>query len=259
MRLKKNISIRPNDLFFIEQIKNLIKDKNSKKNIKVLDYGCGIGQLVQLGLNSSLNIYGVDTYENYYEEWQKKIPKNILSRISKIHNNKTKFKPNTFDFVVSNQVFEHIEKPQFSFEEIARILKPRGIFLNIFPNKSVFYEGHIGLYFPHWLKKNSLLQSMYLYICYFLFLGRKRHLKVDGWKHILNDITFYHTIKSIDTMVFNSFFFKAEDLTKEYVNFRIQKSRFKRQLRKINNYLNFFLVFLTKKRAGSILKIINNK
>ena len=45
------------------------------------------------------------------------------------------FDDNTFDFVISNQVFEHIRYPLDSYKEIARVLKPGGI-LCYFPNKS---------------------------------------------------------------------------------------------------------------------------
>jgi SAM-dependent methyltransferase len=155
-------------------------------------------------------------------------------------------------------VFEHIEKPQASFKEIYRILKPNGILYVIFPNKSVWYEGHIGLYFPHWFKKNSFLQISYLRLCYLFGLGRKRHLKVEGWRHILNDVTFYHKAKSIEKIIFESFANKPESVAGEYINFRIKKSRFKIILNYINKVFRFILVFITNKRAGSILKVIKN-
>ena len=103
----------------------------------------------------SLDIYGTDTLRDTMRIEKDDLPSNIKDRISQIQNNKMEYDDNTFDFVISNQVFEHIRYPLDSYKEIARVLKPGGIFYAIFPNKSCWYEGHIGLYFPHWFKKKK--------------------------------------------------------------------------------------------------------
>src|SRR5271166_5045633 len=57
-----------------------------------------------------------------------------------------------FDMVISNQVFEYIPDPTRILPEIARVLKPGGQFLALFPFREIWYEGHLGLYFAHWLQ-----------------------------------------------------------------------------------------------------------
>ena len=69
----------------------------------------------------SLDIYGADTFEGYYENWKDNLPSNIKDRISQIQNNKMEYDDNTFDFVISNQVFNiNIRYPIDSYKEIAR-------------------------------------------------------------------------------------------------------------------------------------------
>ena len=60
------------------------EDSNHSRKLKILDFGCGVGELVQAGLDKSLNIRGADTFEGYYENWQTNIPEEIKNRIFKI-------------------------------------------------------------------------------------------------------------------------------------------------------------------------------
>jgi len=181
------------------------------------------------------------------------LKKNIPEKISRIEKNKTKYEDNTFDYVVSNHVFEHIESPISSFKEISRILKPNGTLFIIFPNKSVWYVGYIGLFFPHWFKKNSYLQKKYLTICYYLGLGRKRHLKTSGSSYILNDVTFYH---SIERMIKETFASKPQNISYEYMKFRLSISKLKKIYSYVNNFfIKFILLFVAKKKLGVFLKL----
>lgn len=58
------------------------------------------------------------------------------------------FKTNSFDYVVMNQVLEHVEEREPLINETARVLKPDGIALFSFPNSLAFNRPH-GL--PRWL------------------------------------------------------------------------------------------------------------
>ena len=155
--------MKPNYQYILELVQNASSD-TKYKNVKILDFGCGVGEVVESGLDMSLDIYGTDTFEGYYENWKDNLPSNIKDRISRIQNNKMEYDDNTFDFVISNQVFEHIRYPLDSYKEIARVLKPGGIFYAIFPNKSCWYEGHIDCTFRIGLKeKVNCKESMFLF------------------------------------------------------------------------------------------------
>jgi SAM-dependent methyltransferase len=53
------------------------------------------------------------------------------------------FADNTFDFVFSDQVMEHVQDQQRAFAEIARVMKPGAISLHIFPAKLKPTEAHV--------------------------------------------------------------------------------------------------------------------
>jgi SAM-dependent methyltransferase len=44
---------------------------------------------------------------------------------------------NTFDFICATQVFEHVADQELAYREIYRVMKPGGVFLNIFPRDGV--------------------------------------------------------------------------------------------------------------------------
>jgi SAM-dependent methyltransferase len=252
--------MKPNADYIIKKLQKVMLASKKSNDTKCLDFGCGIGEVVDEACIRGINMYGADTFEGYYSDWSSKLPPNLKERIKKITDNRIDFDDDTFDYVVSNQVFEHIKDPLPSMSEIARVLKPGGVFLVIFPNKSCWYEGHIGLYFPHWFKANSYLQYQYVKLSYFLGFGRKRHMGVDGWMHVLNNVTFHHYPKNFHQMILKVFQTKPDDIMSDYLSYRIDNSKYSR----FKFLLEFFLtkkiiMFLGKIRAGSTLRIKNKK
>ena len=45
--------------------------------------------------------------------------------------------------------------------EIARVLRPGGTVLSLFPSKDVWREGHIGIPFSHWFPKGNWVRFVY--------------------------------------------------------------------------------------------------
>src|SRR5262245_20286526 len=98
------------------------KESTLTPNIKILDYGCGNGEIVEAGLEQGLEIYGVDIYTSSDAE-RIVAGKGLLgNRILKIKDNKVDFSDGFFDLIVSNQVFEHVENIDAVLNEIFRIL-----------------------------------------------------------------------------------------------------------------------------------------
>ena len=55
----------------------------------------------------------------------------------------------SFDYVVSHQVLEHVQSIGDIFDECVRVLKPGGVMYHICPNYFSFYEGHYkAAWFP---------------------------------------------------------------------------------------------------------------
>jgi ubiquinone/menaquinone biosynthesis C-methylase UbiE len=53
------------------------------------------------------------------------------------------FPDNSFDFVFSDQVMEHVKNHQRAFAEIKRVMKPDAVSLHIFPSKLKPVEAHV--------------------------------------------------------------------------------------------------------------------
>jgi ubiquinone/menaquinone biosynthesis C-methylase UbiE len=66
-----------------------------------------------------------------------------------------------FDLVTNNQVMEHVQDLDAVLGEIARVLRPGGSVLSLFPSKDVWREGHIGIPFSHWFPKGNWLRFVY--------------------------------------------------------------------------------------------------
>ena len=52
---------------------------------------------------------------------------------------KLSFSDESFDLIVSNDVFEHVPNPKFAFRECSRVLKNRGVLIATFPFKVETY------------------------------------------------------------------------------------------------------------------------
>ena len=77
---------------------------NINSSCKILDFGCGNGSLVHSLLKSGHDAYGCDIRQSLYSEIIH--PELIAPRVRLSTDNHLPFKNNTFDYCVSNQVFE---------------------------------------------------------------------------------------------------------------------------------------------------------
>jgi SAM-dependent methyltransferase len=193
----------------------------------VLDFGCGVGQAVSLGLQHDIDIYGVDTFDGWWANWRERLLPDAAARIAKIGSDELPFPDSHFDMVVSNQVFEHIPDPTRILPEIRRVLKPGGQFLALFPFRETWYEGHLGLYFAHRFQHHPTLLRAYLTGAERLGIGLNHHgLCGQEWidSHIngLTQMCFYH--RGTDVRRWWREIFRSEpiSLAVDYVEFRLK-------------------------------------
>lgn len=111
----------------------------------ILDFGCGEGhrvyQLHALGFPQS---YGFN--KGHYMGGENPIQLRQESdrqwfRFS--DDGLMPFPDNTFDLIISDQVFEHVVEQEQAFCEIHRVLKPGGVSIHVMPAKWKFIEPHI--------------------------------------------------------------------------------------------------------------------
>ena len=95
---------------------------------QILDIGCGRGGLVEQLHHPLDQVIGLDPdWLSLYEH------RLTFPRITGF-SDQLPFTPNTFDLVFSSWVLEHLERPFLTFQSVARVLKPGGIFVFITPN-----------------------------------------------------------------------------------------------------------------------------
>lgn len=116
-----------------------------------VDIGCGSGGITYHLSPYFKNIIGIDP-----EPWQlwieyKKKAKNIFYIENKTE--KLSILDSSVDYVVCNQVYEHVSNPEILITQIYRILKPGGLCYFSGPNILSPIEQHVMLPFVHWLPR----------------------------------------------------------------------------------------------------------
>lgn len=112
---------------------------SSRTKGKILDYGCGIGDLISY----NKNIIGVDI-NKYCTDY---CVERGFSAFA-IENNKLPFDDNEFSTIILDNVFEHLENPEDQFKEIKRVIKNSGALIIGVPGKKghAMDETHVQFY-----------------------------------------------------------------------------------------------------------------
>jgi SAM-dependent methyltransferase len=151
-----------------------------RRGARVLDFGCGAGNLVVAGRAAGLDITGADSfYAGSNARGEAETAGLLGSAVFEIRDGRLPFPGSSFDLVVDNQVFEHVEDLEGALAEIDRVLRPGGEMLSIFPASDVWREGHIGIPFAHRFRRGS--RARFLWTC------ALRRLGLGYWKEQVPD------------------------------------------------------------------------
>jgi hypothetical protein len=89
----------------------------------------------------------------------------------------------------------------------------------------VWFEGHVGLYFPQRLARWPGLQRRYLAACHALGLGYHRGGTAGEWakerQHILTTNVFHHDVRAFTSLATKVFGTEPASLAAEYLRFRL--------------------------------------
>ena len=100
--------------------------------VKILDFGCGQGELVRRLLERNYNAYGCD--RDAYWSGELEVDEQRLEVID-AEPYRLPFSDDSFDVVVSTSVFEHAQNKEECFREIHRVLRPGGYSIHLLPSK----------------------------------------------------------------------------------------------------------------------------
>jgi SAM-dependent methyltransferase len=148
----------------IQQLnKFMAKKGKSAAQMRVLDWGCGRGRYVLWLREQGFDAYGVDIdpepVNNGLPLFEKKGHLNKpLSVISA--DGKTEYENGFFDFIMTNNVLEHVSDLGKVMAEIGRLTSKDGGGYHIFPAQRQPVEGHLFMPFVHWLPAGGLRKAV---------------------------------------------------------------------------------------------------
>jgi SAM-dependent methyltransferase len=123
---------------------------------KILDFGCGTGALVYRFRDLGFDSYGFDIHDcvELRAPEDRKLfsfaPQDAVTKFSmevRSEHMRTPFPDDSFDLVVSTAVLEHVLDHGPLMAEIARVLKPQGLAVHVYPGRNTFIEPHIHVPF----------------------------------------------------------------------------------------------------------------
>lgn len=108
----------------------LVRDYVNKSHGRVLDLGCGRGGLVEQLDYPVQHIVGLDP------DWLSLVEHRLAPGLPRTAGLSAAlpFQDNSFDVIFASWLLEHLETPAQDFGELARVLRPGGVFVFITPN-----------------------------------------------------------------------------------------------------------------------------
>ena len=148
--VRKRLSVISNYQFCAQWVAS----QSTLASPRVLDYGCGAGEILKELQMSNAQAYGCDIFYGGADRLSSVPTKLLEDGVIRVMEGSTiPFDANSFDYVINNQVMEHVENLDTVLAEIHRVLKPGGVVLSLFPSKDVWHEGHCGIPFLHRLPR----------------------------------------------------------------------------------------------------------
>ena len=208
--------------------KKILLNKNLSKNIKILDIGCGNGELVQQLIDSGFDCYGTDIgFKDGKSRNDLIKEKKIVKMIGDSNNYddideknyRIPFDANHFDLVISDQTIEHVKNLDQFISESYRVLKNDGVFYSYFPSKHKIFEPHVGIPFG-----GIFNSKFYIKCCCFFGLAKSKYKYTDSYIDIhkyLKENTFYrneNVIKKLFKQKYKDVKFKSEDLLLAFID-----------------------------------------
>ena len=193
--------------------------------VVVLDYGCGAGQIIRELEKRNIEAYGCDVF---YDggDYSPDVPQSWLgSRVLRIEDGRIPFPSEHFDFIINNQVMEHVDDYDTVLSEMRRVLKPGGKVLSLFPDRSVWREGHCGIPFLHRFPKGSGARVYYAALLRAAGLGHHTQNKtVLGWSRDfcewLDRWTFYKPYREL-ARNYEKYFSSPRHFEEHYLSSRL--------------------------------------
>lgn len=169
----------------IKRASKLIKILQSHTDLshaRILDIGTGSGHIAQELAKQAGSVTSIDV-------WDQRIAKDGYTFIE-LKEEKLPFENESFDIVISNQVYEHVADQAQHLKEFNRVLKPNGLGYLAVPNRYWIWESHYNIACLSWFPP-QVSQCI-------VKLVRKKDwdVKMPSWKSLQKDLAVYFEVKN---------------------------------------------------------------
>jgi ubiquinone/menaquinone biosynthesis C-methylase UbiE len=149
---------------------------------KVLELGCGTGRFLPYLINMGYQLTGIDVSRLMLEKARERVLSEVTAPVVLLHNDADTmpFADAYFDAVYSILVINLIQDYQKTFKEVARVVKPGGLFIFSVPNlNSIYFPA--GIYINLRKKTATSNKSGYRYSHWFTRTEISKTLKKTGF------------------------------------------------------------------------------
>jgi ubiquinone/menaquinone biosynthesis C-methylase UbiE len=160
---------------FIKRLEPFLEGK------RILEVGCGRGSLANFLYKSGVMIRAIDINSSYISEAMRRFPDMSSDNFSVMGGDVLNFPDNTFDYVFSFDVLEHIKDTDKHLQEVKRVLKPKGIYGFGTPNKITNIPWEI-------ISSKSLTKWKTYHCSLHTYNQLKRRLRKNGFDYDFIDV-----------------------------------------------------------------------
>jgi SAM-dependent methyltransferase len=215
------------------------------RSLRVLDYGCGNGDLIRYLRNRGINCYGTDLPHVVaaYDELRTDLRQGGIVK-PLLPSGRVPFLMK-FDLVISNQVIEHVNDLETVLENMLRVLKPNGIMHHHFPCKETIRESHIGIPFAHWFPKGKT-RFLYTFLLRCLGLGYHKagHENFGSWTmyklNWIDNNCAYRDFQEIFELITKKYNCRVISKEMDYIDFRCKPKPLLNNLLKIDSFKSLY-------------------
>ena len=179
---------------------NMMHKTGSIKNKKILDVGCSLGWFMEILNNYDGKSFGIDNEKKFIKSAYNNGHKVVVSEFPN-----TPFKNSFFDWIIFNDVFEHLKNLDSAINEIKNLLNENGMVLLFVPNKNslIYLVSEIlakfGYHKP--LERLWLKHYPFPHQTYFTRKNLSKLMKKNGFIEVSYDYKSYTSTVNIKSLM----------------------------------------------------------
>lgn len=201
----------------MSHFENLERRLPDLKKYKILDVGCGRGNIFFDFIKHGCNIIGVDRSALHLQ-----ILKDRANGIPvEVYNSPAEtlpFPDKIFDFIHCNEVIEHTDDPEKVLKECNRVLKDRGKMYITFYNRWSIFDSHYNVWLINWLPRKLAYRIIEIFK-----LNNPNHKEENLGRWRLDRLHYYTYGQAVDLMKKYNFQVQCSQALKNPILFKFAK------------------------------------